>query len=98
MLFNWYRQKNIENIGYEGDEDEYDKNGESTGKGPVGHYELLTIAANVTARLQREGFLAEKFDKAIPTIVHGREYAWYDLEATETANPGGETAAFFEYI
>ncbi len=33
----------------------------------------------------------------MPIIVHGLEYAWYDLEATKLANPHGEAEVFLEY-
>lgn len=31
-----------------------------------------------------------------PVIVHGLEYAWYDLEATKKANPHGEANVFLK--
>lgn len=87
QLFRWYSENGIENIGFESEESE---------TGPVGQFELLTIASHIGARLQNEGFLAEKFGKPIPILVHGLEYAAYDIEATENANPHGEADVFLE--
>lgn len=93
-LFDWYEENCITEIGYEPEEDEYDENDEYIGKGPVGHYELVNIAAEVAKRLQSEGFIKNKFGKSIPIIVHGLEYLWYDIEATEKANPNNEAKDF----
>lgn len=49
----------------------------------------------VANRLQSEGVVKNKFGKSIPIIVHGLEYAWYDIEATKHANPNGEAENFF---
>lgn len=93
-LFDWYEENGINNIGYESDEDEYDENEEYIGKGPIGHFELISIAAEVAKRLQSEGFIKNKFGKRIPIIVHGLEYVWYDIEATKKANPNNEANDF----
>lgn len=95
ILFDWYHKNGIENIGEENENDDYDENDEYIGKGPVGHYELLSLVSNIAKKLQDELFLKEKFKKIIPIIVHGLEYAWYDIEATKNANPHGEANVFF---
>ncbi len=95
ILFDWYKENGIENIGYE-DENCYDDNFNFIGKGPVGHYELLTIVNKVAKRFQNELFLKNKFGKTMPIIVHGLEYAWYDIQATRNANPNGEADVFFK--
>ena len=100
MLYKWYAENGIENIGYE-DEDEdndYDNDGNYIGKGPVGYYELLNVITEVALRLQYEGVLKTKFGKPIPIIIHGLEYAWYDIEATKKANPNHEADDFMKYI
>lgn len=95
LLFDWYRENGITNIGEE-DGDCYDENFHYIGKGPVGHYELLGLVSDVAKRLQQEGFIEKKFGKRIPIIIHGLEYAWYDLEATEKANINGEADTFLK--
>lgn len=95
LLFEWYRENGISNIGEE-DEDCYDEDCKYIGKGPVGHYELLTLASEVAKRLQQEGFLENKFGKKLPIIIHGLEYAWYDIEATQNANINGEADTFLQ--
>lgn len=95
-LFEWYTEKGVTNIGEENEDDIYDENMNYIGKGPVGHYELLQIAADVAEKLQKEGVVKEHFGKDIPIIIHGLEYAWYDLEATEKANPDGQADIFFK--
>lgn len=93
LLFEWYRENGIENIGYE-DDSCYDSEMRYIGKGPAGHYELLTIVSLVAKRLQQEGYIADKFGKRLPIIIHGLEYAWYDMEATQNANINGEADVF----
>jgi len=93
MLFRWYKENGITNIGEE-DRDCYDEESNYIGKGPVGHYELLQIAADVAKKLQTEGYIMGHFGKRLPIIIHGLEYAWYDIEATQKANPDGEANTF----
>lgn len=52
VLFNWYKEEGIENIGYE-DPNCYD---EMIDKGPVGYYELLQVITQVAKRIQTEDF------------------------------------------
>lgn len=96
-LYDWYTEQNITDIGRE-DEDCYDENMCYIGKGPVGHYELLMLAAEVARSLQSEGYIKRLFKKDVPIIVHGLEYAWYDIEATKLANPNNEAADFLKYV
>ena len=93
LLFEWYKENGINNIGEE-DEDCYDANYNYIGKGPVGHYELLQIVTEVAKNLQTEGYTEDHFGKKLPIIIHGLEYAWYDIEATEKANLNGEADTF----
>lgn len=95
LLFDWYRENGISNIGEE-DEDCYDDDCHYIGKGPVGHYELLTLVSEVAKRLQQEGYLESKFGRKLPIIIHGLEYAWYDIEATKNANINGEADTFLK--
>lgn len=95
LLFDWYRENGISNIGEE-DEDCYDDDYHYIGKGPVGHYELLTLVSEVAKRLQQEGYLEGKFGRKLPIIIHGLEYAWYDIEATKNANISGEADVFLK--
>ena len=93
LLFEWYKKNGINNIGEE-DEDCYDEDCNYIGKGPVGHYELLQIVSEVAEKLQQESFVEKHFGKKIPIIIHGLEYAWYDIEATQRANMNGEAEPF----
>lgn len=95
LLFDWYKENGITNIGYE-DENCYDEQYRYIGKGPVGHYELLTLVSEVAKRLQQEGYVESKFGQKLPIIVHGLEYAWYDIEATKNANVNGEADTFLQ--
>lgn len=85
MLFDWYRENGIENIGEETSLD-FD--------GPVGFPELVNLVAKVARRLQSEGFLKEKFGRPIPIIIHDLDYTDCTIKATEYANPNGEAANF----
>ena len=95
MLFRWYEEKGITNIGEE-DENCYDGDSNYIGKGPVGHYELLQIVTEVARKLQSEGYTESRFGEKIPIIIHGLEYAWYHIEATEKANVNGEADTFIK--
>ncbi len=95
-LFDWYAEQGVTKIGEENEDDVYDENIAYIGKGPVGHYELLQIASGVAKRLQEDGTIKERFGKELPIIIHGLEYAWFDLEATEKANPNGQADTFFK--
>ena len=93
LLFDWYKECGIENIGFESD-DMYDENYNYIGKGSIGHYELLTLVSEIAFELQSEGFVSSRFGRSIPIIIHGLEYAWYDIEATKHGNPNGEADTF----
>lgn len=95
LLFDWYKDNGITNIGEE-DEDCYDEDYNYIGKGPAGHYELLTLVSEVAKQLQQEAFIEKKFGRKLPIIIHGLEYAWFDLEATKNANINGEAETFLK--
>ena len=95
LLFDWYKENGITNIGEE-DDDCYDENYNYIGKGPVGHYELLGLVSDVAKRLQQEAFFEKKFGRNLPIIIHGLEYAWFDIEATQNANINGEADVFLK--
>ncbi len=95
-LFDWYAENGITNIGEENEDEMYDEDYNYIGRGPVGHYELLQIASDVAKKLQEDGTIKQHFGKEIPIIIHGLEYAWYDLEATEKANSNGQADTFLK--
>lgn len=95
LLFDWYKENEIENIGFE-DDDCYDEDMQYIGKGPVGQYELVSLIADIAKDLQQSGFIKDKFGKPIPIIIHDLEYPWYMIEATKNANPNSEADVFFE--
>lgn len=95
-LFDWYAENGIINIGEENEDEMYDEDCNYIGKGPSGHYELLQLASEVARKLQEDGVIKEHFGKEIPVIIHGLEYAWYDIEATKNANPDGEADTFIK--
>jgi len=96
ILFDWYKENCIDNIGYEDDNDRYDDNMRYIGRGPVGYYELLSEITDVAKRLQDSGFIKCQFGKSIPIIIHDLEYTWYVIEATRKANPKGEANVFLK--
>lgn len=95
VLFEWYKENNIDNIGYEDYEACYDDEMRYIGRGPVGYYELLEVITAVAENLQTSGFIKNKFGAPIPIIIHDLDYSWYVFEATEKANPNGEANDFF---
>lgn len=98
ILFDWYAENGIENIGYEDFSACYDSEGRYIGKGPVGYYELLSEITAVAGKLQACGFIKDQFGKRIPIIIHDLEYTWYVLDATRAANQHGEADIFFAAI
>ena len=93
ILFDWYEENGIDNIGYE-DSNCYDSQMRYNGKGPIGYYELLSEITVVAKKLQDSGFIKNKFGKSIPIIIHDLDYTWYNIEATKKANPNGEADIF----
>lgn len=95
ILFDWYRENGIDNIGYVDSDNSYDNEMRYIGKGPVGYYELLMQIAAVARKLQESGFIKNKFGAPVPIIIHDLEYSWYIFEATKMANTHGEADVFF---
>ena len=95
ILFHWYEQNGIHNIGQENYDACYDHEMRYIGKGPVGYYELLFEITVVAKKLQESGFIKNKFGRPIPIIIHDLDYSWYVIEATKKANPNGEADVFF---
>jgi len=95
FLFEWYEENGISDIGYENINIAYDAEMKYVGKGPAGYYELLSEVTAVAKKLQDSGFIAKKFGRVIPIIIHDLEYSWYTLEATQKANSNGEAGMFF---
>ena len=98
VLFDWYEEQGVTEIGFEDEDKAYDEASNYIGKGPNGHYELLSMAADIGRKLQEEGLIKEHFGQQVPIIVHGLEYAWFDIEATTKANPNGEADVFLKAI
>ena len=96
ILFDWYREQELENIGYEDTNLCYDSGMNYVGTGPIGYYELLNEITAVAKKMQENGFIKNKFKKAVPIIIHDLEYSWYVMKATKIANPNGEAEMFFE--
>lgn len=94
ILFEWYKENGIDNIGYEDYNACYDNEMQYIGKGPVGYYELLSEITVVAKKLQDSGFIKKKFGKPIPIIIHDLEYPWYIIEANKIVNSNGEADAF----
>lgn len=94
ILFDWYEENGIDNIGYEDYNACYDNKMKYIGKGPVGYYELLSEITAVAKKLQDSGFIKNKFGTQIPIIIHDLEYPWYIIEANKKANSNGEADIF----
>lgn len=84
VLFDWYAQQGITNIGYETGDME----------APVGFQELTDVLSRVARRFQEEGYFVKKFGRSIPILIHDLEYIPCTFEATAYANPNGEAADF----
>lgn len=95
ILFDWYEENGIDNIGYEDYATSYDDEMRYIGKGPVGYFELLSEITAVAKKLQDSDFVKNKFGKPIPIIIHDLEYPWYIIEANKKVNSNGEADMFF---
>lgn len=95
VLFDWYEENGVYNIGYEDYGACYDNEMRYIGKGPIGYCELLCEITAVAQKLQESGFIQNKFGRPIPIIIHDLEYSWYVIEATKKANSHGEADIFF---
>ena len=94
LLFDWYRENGIDNIGFEDFNSSYDNKMRYIGKGPIGCSELLSQITAVARKLQTCGFIKDKFGAPIPIIIHDLEYPPYIIEANIEANPNGEADVF----
>ncbi|MGN0690840.1 MAG: hypothetical protein ACI4K7_00640, partial [Oscillospiraceae bacterium] len=88
-LTDWLHKQGVENIGFEDTSEMYDEMMMYIGKGPAGSYELLQLGVKLAKRLFDEGFVEKKFGRNIPVIFDDLETTWYNIEATENANPKG---------
>jgi len=91
VLFEWYKQNGIDNIGFE-DEQMFEKY-----LGPVGYIELLNIIIEVGKQLQEE-YLEKKCGKKIPIIIQDYEFMDCVVEATQKVNINNEAKIFFETL
>lgn len=66
------------------------------GKGPSGLQELLQIVVEITADMQKEGIIRNKFGREIPVIFADFEFTWYMVKATKQANPNGEADTYIQ--
>ena len=94
ILFDWYKENGVDNIGYEDEDNCYDDEMRYIGKGPIGYYELLSEITEVAKKLQDSGFIKNKFGTPLPIIIHDLDYSPYVIEATQKANPNGEADTF----
>ena len=97
LLFCWYKQEGIDNIGYESD-DCYDENMSYIGKGPNGYFELLQVITAVAKRIQEEDYFLKTVGKRLPIIIQDYELTYYVIDATIEANVHNEAADFLEFI
>lgn len=97
VLFEWYKQEGIENIGYE-DPDCYDEKMRYIGKGPVGYYELLQVVSEVAKQLIEEDYFLHRCGKRIPIIIQDYELTWYVVEETKKVNIHNEAKDFFRAL
>ena len=95
ILFDWYAENGIDNIGFEEYSACVNEDNKYIGKGPNGYYELLSEITAVAKKLQDSNFIKNKFGKSIPIIIHELECSWYTVEATEKANTHGEADTYF---
>ena len=56
---------------------------------PIESITLIGLCTDIAKQLFAEGVIREKFGRDIPVIFDDAELCWYDLEATENANPEG---------
>lgn len=84
VLFDWYAQQGITDVGYETDGMD----------APMGFAELVEVLGKVARRFHDEGYFVRKFGRAIPILIHDLEYTPCTLDATAYANPNGEAADF----
>lgn len=90
ILFEWYEENGVYNIGYENYDACYDSEMRYIGRGPVGYYELLSEITAVAKKLQNSGFVKNKFGRPIPII--------FLLVLASSAGCGGNPYSFKEPI
>lgn len=96
ILYNWYIQNNIKNIGYEDETLIYDNDMNYIGRGPNGYWELYEVIADSIYEIRKSKLLNYKI-KGVPIIIHDYEYTWYTVEFTVKANPNNEATSFLKF-
>jgi hypothetical protein len=59
---------------------------------------FLALAGGIAKRLHDEGLILQKFNRAIPILIHELEYYLEIAQQTECANPVGLTKEFSNWI
>lgn len=95
-LISWYNETGVENIGLEDNDSFFDSNMMYIGKGPNGLAELLQLVADISAELQKDGYIQSRFGRQIPIIIADFEFTWYMIKATQDANPNGEANEYID--
>lgn len=97
ILFNWFEQYGIENIGYEDLDDMYDEKMSYIGKGPNGFRELFKVIKLVAKEIQESDYFMKKCSKRIPIIIQELNNVYYAIDATEEVNVHGEATDYLKY-
>lgn len=97
ILFNWFDQCGIENIGYEDSNDIYDEKMSYIGKGPNGYRELFEVIKLVAKEIQESDYFMKKCSKRIPIIIQELNNVYYAIDATEEVNVHGEATDYLKY-
>lgn len=97
ILFNWFEQYGIENIGYEDLDDMYDEKMSYIGKGPNGFRELFKVIKLVAKEIQESDYFMKKRSKRIWIIIQDLNNVYYTIDATEEVNVHGEASDYLKY-
>ena len=96
LLYEWYFQNQITDIGFENPNSMYDEEMNYIGKGAKGYWELFTELSLVVKQIRQNHDLEKKIHN-IPIVIHDYEYSWYIERFINIANPNNQAAPFLEY-
>lgn len=96
ILYQWFQNNSILNVGYEDESQMYDENMNYIGNGPNGYKELCLLIAKIINELRKSGVVCDII-KDIPVLIHDYDYSWYIIDFITIANPNNEADEFLDY-
>lgn len=96
ILYKWYKDNNINDVGYEDEDQMYDENMNYIGTGPNGYKELCLLISKIIYNIKKSSVICDWL-KNIPVLILNYDYSYYITDFITIANPYNEADAFLNY-